>query len=121
MDDSTVRYIRVGVKATALLGYLPYEWCEKTRTLTFDKSFWKRLYVFFYVLRTWSYLLSTGLRAFYVTYVASSGTTISRRTNIQFVAVGNWAIMPFQLCSLVHYSRLHVMSHEDGVSKLTVN
>ena len=109
MDDNTPKYIRLGVKVSAFLGYFPYGWSEATGMLTFSNGPWRRLYFYAQICLYWSYLTVMSMRALYVTYVNSEGKTISSRTNLQYVVVGHLGPVPFQLRILYFYDSHHVV------------
>ena len=87
MDKSTVKCIKRVVRINALLGYLPYGWSDKSDTVKFDNSPWKRACFYFQVVLYWSFIALMAIRSMYVTYVNRKGMTVSSRTNLQFTAV----------------------------------
>ena len=107
MNDSTVAHLRRATKVSRTLGYLPYKWCAATKSVIFDSSPRARALFFLQLCLYWSYLFYLNLRALYVTYVESEGTTASTRTEMQYIAVGYFAAVPFQLCSLYFYGQHH--------------
>ena len=109
MGNLMKRHIRRGAKINSAFGYLPYGWSEENEVVTFDRSVKKRRIYLFQVFLYWTYVAFLSFRALYVTYIDSSGMSNSGRTYLQFSAVAHFGIVPFQICTLTFYGRLHVI------------
>ena len=109
MVPIAVKHIRRAAKLSAVLGYIPYGWSEKTGTITFIGNSWNRMYFLLQVLMYWAYVLYLALRAVYYTYYNRQGITVSGRTELQYIAMGHTNALPFQLCSLFFYGHLHIV------------
>ena len=111
MDDTTLRHIRRAVKLNSFLGYHPYTWSNHLGgRVTFDrKNRRKRLFFYFQLGLYWLNQLLLTIWALYVTFFHSEGTSVSTRIDNQYVAVGYFGSVTFQLCSFIFCSRLHVM------------
>ena len=109
MDDIAVKHIRRAVKTSRIFCCLPFEWHSERGQITFDPSLKKRVLFLIQMGLFWSYLIYLSIRALYVTYYNSEGTSRSKKTEAQYVAVGYLIVLPFQLCSLMFYGQHHIL------------
>ena len=109
MDDLTVKYIRTAIKTSRVFHCLPFELHSETGQIAFDPSLKKKLPFLLQMVLFWSYLICLSTLALYVIYYDVERVSTSRKTEIQYVAVGYLIVLPFQLCSLVYYGRHHAL------------
>ena len=95
-----------------MLGYLPYKWSQRTGTVEFDRSSRRKVVFGLQVLLYWTYLLYLAVRAFYITYLKNHRVTASERIELQYMVVGHFGPVPFQVCSLCLYGRHHFVINQ---------